>query len=59
MFDAFGSTYNAESMSDKQLRSAITRQEKASQRWQDKNGIIGRNVAQEKLVAYKWELARR
>jgi hypothetical protein len=57
--NAFGLTYAAERMSKKQLRAAFKRARAAAEKWRDRNGIVGRNVAAEKAAAYAWELARR
>jgi len=59
MMPALGRTWGAEGMTTRQLQSAYKRQKAASERYRDKHGIIGRNLAQEKAAAYSWELYRR
>lgn len=51
--------YGVENMSERQLRAMIRRESVRAEKHTDRHGPFGRNDAQNRMVAAKWELYRR
>ena len=51
--------YCAAKLTDRQLYWHLTKAERKAKKFLDNKGIIGHNIAADRVAAFKWEIARR